>query len=140
MHSAAAAGYSATVLGVLYAGISAYWPAGGTALLSTVGSAVAPHSRRGGALVAAAWLTVAVKLAVSALGVLAVLRSHSADRPRRLLRVLAWVAAIVLGSVLTAVGVAVVSGLLRRGAHADPSALRWHAVLWDPDSCSEDCS
>jgi hypothetical protein len=85
--------------------------------------------------VAAAWLTVAVKLAVSALGVLAIVRSGSSHRPRRLLRVLTWVAAIVLmlyGTVLTAVGVAVESGLVCHGAHADLIALRWHASLWDP--------
>ncbi len=64
MHSAAAA-YSAAAVGVLYAGISAYWAAGGTALLTTVGNAVEPHARTGAALVAAVWLTVAVKLAVS---------------------------------------------------------------------------
>jgi len=64
MHSAAAA-YSAAAVGVLYAGISAYWAASGTALL-------------------------------------------------------------------TAVGVAVESGLVRHGAHADLTALRWHAFLWDP--------
>ena len=55
--------------------------------------------------------------------------------PRRLLRVLTWVAAIVLmlyGTVLTAVGVAVESGLVRHGAHADLTALRWHALLSDP--------
>ena len=52
MHSAAAA-YSAAAVGVLYAGISAYWAAGGTALLTTVGNAVEPHARTGAALVAA---------------------------------------------------------------------------------------
>ena len=53
MHSAAAA-YSAAAVGVLYAGISAYWAAGGTALLTAVGNAVEPHARTGAALVAAA--------------------------------------------------------------------------------------
>jgi hypothetical protein len=52
MHSAAAA-YSAAAVGVLYAGISAYWAAGGTALLTAVGNAVEPHARTGAALVAA---------------------------------------------------------------------------------------
>jgi hypothetical protein len=51
MHSAAAA-YSAAAVGVLYAGISAYWAAGGTALLTAVGNAVEPHARTGAALVA----------------------------------------------------------------------------------------
>lgn len=142
MHSAAAA-YSAAAVGVLYAGISAYWAAGGTALLTAAGNAVEPHARTGAALVAAVWLTVAVKLAVSALGVLAIVRSGSSHRPRRLLRVLTWVAAIVLmlyGTVLTAVGVAVESGLVRHGAHADLTALRWHAFLWDPWFLLWDCS
>jgi hypothetical protein len=52
MHSAAAA-YSAAAA-VLYAGISAHWAPGGTALLTATGNAVKPHARTGAALVAAA--------------------------------------------------------------------------------------
>jgi hypothetical protein len=39
---------------------------------------------------------------------------------------------MLYGTVLTAVGVAVESGLVCHGAHADLTALRWHASLWDP--------
>ena len=39
---------------------------------------------------------------------------------------------MLYGTVLTAVGVAVESGLVCHGAHADLIALRWHASLWDP--------
>ena len=51
---------------MLYAGISAYWAAAGTAVLTMAGNAVEPHARTGAALVAAVWLTVAVKLALVA--------------------------------------------------------------------------
>ena len=60
--------YGAAVLAALSAAVSAYWLAGGTWLLSTVGGVVEEQGRQGGALVAAGLaLVVVVKLAVAVL-------------------------------------------------------------------------
>jgi Protein of unknown function (DUF3995) len=126
---------AAFVVGGLYALISAYWGTGGTWLLDTVGGAFERGGREGSAaLLAVVWLTALLKLAASALGLLAVRRSLAPSR-RRLVRRLAWAAAVILtlyGGVLTLAGLLVETGVLSASADADRRALRWHAFLWDP--------
>jgi uncharacterized protein DUF3995 len=126
-----AAARAAFVLGVAYALVSAYWGAGGEALLGTIGGELARRGRAGDpGLLAVVWLTVALKLAAAVLGLLAV----RAAPPRRA-RGAAWAAAGILtlyGGVLTAAGLLVESGAIDPAADADRRALRWHAFLWDP--------
>jgi hypothetical protein len=86
------------MLGVLYAGVSAYWGAGGTALLDTIGGALEGEGRsRAAALLALVWITVMLKLAVSGLGLIAVGQPDwLGARQCRLARGAAWLAAIGL--------------------------------------------
>jgi hypothetical protein len=129
-----ATAYGSAALGLLSAGVSAYWTAGGTALLFTVGGQVEALARRGGtsALVLGTG-TTAAKLAAVAL-------SLSLVRPlgRRLARRLVTHAALAAGAVLTVYGSLqiVVGGLallgMAGGSPADPTALRWHVLFWDP--------
>ncbi len=113
------------------AAISAYWAAGGTGLLDTVGGAIARWGRDGGAGVRLALAAIVVlKLVAAWLPVGAV----RARRPRAVRR-LAWLEAAILtvyGGVLTATGLVVQAGLAGGGTHADWKALDWHAYLWDP--------
>jgi hypothetical protein len=128
---------AAAAIGIAYAGVSAYWGAGGTGLLSTLGGTLERLGREHspGALLVV-WLTVLAKLAVSVLGPAAVCPGWATlVRWRRGIRGLAWLAAAVLiayGGILTVVGVGVNAGLVHRSATADRTALRWHAYLWDP--------
>lgn len=109
---------------------SAYWAAGGTGLLDTVGGSIARWGRTGG---------VEVRLALTLIVVLKLLAAWlplAAVRPGRpAIRRLAWLEATILtvyGGVLTGAGLAVQTGLLGAGPDADWTALDWHAYLWDP--------
>ena len=105
--------YGAAVLAALSAAVSAHWLAGGTWLLSTVGGAVEAQGRRGGAVVTAGLaLVVVLKLAVAGLA-LALAHPPAGRRLQRL-----------VGTT------ALLTGVL--GEPADPTALRWHVLLWDP--------
>jgi hypothetical protein len=125
--------HGAAVLAGLSAAVSVYWLAGGTWLLSTVGGAVEVQGRQGGAVVAAGLaLIVALKLAVAVLG-LALAHPPAGRRLQRLLGAAALLAGGVLavyGGALVAVGAVALTGVL--GEPADPSALRWHVLFWDP--------
>jgi Protein of unknown function (DUF3995) len=125
------------VLGVLYAAVSAYWASGGTALLDTVGGVFQREGRTGGAgLIAVVWVTVLLKLLAATLGVVVVVgRPALAGAQRRLVRRMAWAAAVILilyGGVLSITGWLVQLDVVSPGANADHEALRWHAYLWDP--------
>jgi Protein of unknown function (DUF3995) len=116
---------------LLSAAISAYWAAGGTGLLDTVGGSIARWGRDGGANVRLALAAIVVlKLAASWLPARAV-----AEPCPRAVRRLAWLEAAILtvyGGVLTGTGLAVQAGLVGAGANADWKALDWHVYLWDP--------
>jgi hypothetical protein len=125
--------YGAAVLAALSAAVSAHWLAGGTWLLSTVGGAVEAQGRQGGAVVTAGLaLVVVLKLAVAGLA-LALAHPPAGPRLQRLVGTAALLAGGVLtlyGGVLVAVGALALTGVL--GEPADPTALRWHVLLWDP--------
>jgi hypothetical protein len=125
--------HGAAVLAALSAAMSAYWLAGGTALLSTVGGVVEEQGRQGGAVVAAGLALVVVgKLAVAVLA-LALAHSPAGRRLQRLVGLAGLLAGGVLtlyGGALVAVGALALTGVL--GEPADPTALRWHVFFWDP--------
>lgn len=128
---------AAAGLGVLYAAVSAYWGVGGTALLGTVGGTLEREARAHTAgLLAVVWTTVALKLAASGIGLLAIAQPQwLIPTRRRVVRAAAWLAAVVLmvyGGVLTLTGLLVQAGIVHASAHADRRALKWHAFLWDP--------
>ena len=129
----ASSAYGAAVLAALSAAVSAHWLAGGTWLLSTVGGAVEAQGRQGGAVVTGGLaLVVVLKLGVAGLA-LALAHPPAGRRLRRLGGTTALLAGSVLtlyGGVLVAVGALALTGVL--GEPADPTALRWHVLLWDP--------
>lgn len=130
-----AAALAAALLGVLFAGVSTYWALGGSWLLATVGGALEARGRAGDpAVVMLVWASVVLKLIAAFLGV-AVVRRWFGGVLGRLVRIAAWVAAVVLvlyGAVLTIGGSLVVSGVITPSPDADLRAIRWHAFFWDP--------
>jgi len=131
--SARGPAYAAAGLAFAYAAVSAYWTAGGTALLDTVGGGLERLARVGGtAGLLLGVVTVLLKVAGGVLA-LALVRPFGDRVPARLLE---WTA-LAAGAVLTLYGAGQVllgglalTGLL--GEPADPRALRWHVLLWDP--------
>ncbi len=123
------------MVGLSYAAVSAYWAAGGTRLLNTVGGVferAGPSQAIGLALLI--WLVVMVKVVAAALPLAAVTGSGPLAT-RGLTHTLAWLEGAILtgyGLVLTVVGLLVEAQIIRAGTHADHLALLWHAYLWDP--------
>jgi len=103
-------------------------------LLSTVGGALEAIARSGGpAAVALGAGTTAAKLAGGALG-LALVRPWGRHLPQRLFDGLTLAAAALLvayGGPLVLTGSRRAAGTHRR-APAEPTALRWHVLFWDP--------
>jgi len=122
---------SASVLMLVSAATSAYWAAGGTGLLNTVGGSIARWGRDGGADVRLALAAIVVLKLVAAW-----LPTRAIREPRQAtIRRLAWLQAAILtayGGVLTGTGLAIQAGVLHTGADPDWKALDWHAYLWDP--------
>lgn len=136
---AAAAAIGAAVLGLVNAGVSAYWAAGGEALLDTIGGDIERWGREGGTTVVVALSFVAVLKTMVALAA-PILAGVGGDwlpawTRARVPRALGWAAAATLtlyGGVLTIVGVLVQTGVADASTDADPTALAWHTYLWDP--------
>lgn len=123
---------AAAVVGVLYALVSAYWAAGGTALLDTIGGSLEHTARaRGLATTATLSIVAALKLFGAWLPIAVVANAQPSGRARRLAQIEAALLT-VYGLVLTSVGLLVQAGVIHRGAHADQKALAWHAFFWDP--------
>jgi hypothetical protein len=113
------AAYGAAALALGYATVSAYWTAGGTALLSTVGGAVEDAARRGGG--AAVLLGLAVTgMKLGGAGVaLALVRPWGRRLPTRLLEGTALTGGLLLtgyGGLLVLVGAAALLGAFGDGA------------------------
>jgi hypothetical protein len=125
--------YAAAVLAVGYAAVSAYWTAGGTALLDTVGGAPERAAHTGGAsAVLLGAVTVLLKLA-GALLALALVGPFGRRVPPVLLERTALAAGVVLtlyGGAQVLLGALALTGVL--GEPGNPRALRWHVLLWDP--------
>ena len=130
---------AALVVGAAFAGVSIYWGLGGTAMLATVGGALAAGRRSGTlATTSLVWAAVVLKIIAAVLPLTLVSsRSHGLRfrRRQRILRPLIWVEAVVLtgyGLVQCVVGWLVQFGVIHTPATADHYALAWHAWLWDP--------
>ena len=124
-----AASGAAVVLAVASAACSAYWTAGGTALLDTVGGAIERLAQERTPTA----LTLGVGTVLAKL-VAAGLAWALPRRPRRPVRVLAWLAGGLLtlwGGANVLLGALVLTGALDLGPVADERALRWHVLLWD---------
>ncbi len=92
----AAIALAALLVGVMYAGMSAYWGLGGTGLLDTIGGTLEREGRAGNAgLLVVLWVTVVLKLAAAILGLVAVLRPRWVrPRHRQIARRAAWACAL----------------------------------------------
>ena len=129
------AGYAACVLALLYAAVSLYWAAGGTAGLSTIGGGLEELGRaRDPGIVALVWITGLLKVLAGLLA-LALVRPWGRVLPRRLLLVTAWGGATLLalyGGLLVVVQALLVSGVIAPAGSVDWTALWWHLLVWDP--------
>ena len=129
MTSRRAAAVVAAALGFASAAVTAYWLAGGTAALDTVGGEIERlAAERSTALVAGLAATLALKLAASALAV-ALAASRPARRAVVRLALVAGIGLTLYGGALVLVGALVLAGLGE--PPADPYALRWHVFFWD---------
>lgn len=131
------AAWCAFVLGVASAAVSAYWAAGGTALLDTVGGSIERWGReRSFAVLVVLVAVAALKLVIAVAAPLAAGAVHApAWMAGRVPRLLGWIAGGTLalyGGVLTAAGLLVQSGVIEPGPEADRHALAWHTWFWDP--------
>ncbi len=122
----------ACLVGLAYAGISAYWASGGTWLLATVGGSLARRGGHGAGVVAAVWAAVVLKAVGALVPLVVVRRVLEAGWARRAL-VVAWVEAgllVVYGFTWSA------TEILVEVAGSPPASKRrayaWHAYLWDP--------
>lgn len=131
-HRALAWVWVAAAAGLLHAGFSAYWAAGGGLLLDTVGEwAVELRDSAPGA--AAAGLgAIALLKAIAA--VLPVAVAYGRIPRPAVWRVLSWLGAVGLvlyGGANTVISNMVLAGVLGSGDH-NRAAMVGHAWLWDP--------
>jgi hypothetical protein len=128
------AAYTACAWGVIFAGVSFYWALGGRALLDTLGGAIERRALAGdNALLAAVWITGALKLVGAALA-LALARPWGRRLPRRLVLMLAGLCAILLtlyGGLLEVGNALVATHVLKMSQPIEWKALRWHLWVWD---------
>lgn len=129
-HLASRPAYVAAGLAFASAAVTAYWVAGGTGLLDTVGGPLErlARERSAGALA----LGLAVVAGKAGAGLLALRLARPAPG-RRLARVgLAGGGLLALyGGVLVVVGAAVLLGVIQPSGSVDRRALGWHVGLWD---------
>ncbi|PWJ26932.1 uncharacterized protein DUF3995 [Branchiibius hedensis] len=117
----------AAVCGLLHAAVSAYWAAGGTALLATLGETILT------AVGDSTWLLWPVTAVKTLVAVLPLVFERTGWPP--LTRALAWLAGAVLvlwGGINTITGNLVLSGIISPAGGYDRDAMIGHAWLWDP--------
>lgn len=127
--------YGAALVAAGSAVTSAYWAAGGTLGLDTLGGQIEEMARSGRPEARLLALAAVVLKLVGVAFALALVQRWGAAVPRRLLVVSGWAAAgvLVLYGGLNVLGAAlVVSGIVPAGPETDLYALRWHMLLWDP--------
>ena len=117
----------AAICGLVHATVSAYWAAGGTTLLATLGGTILA------AVGDRTWLLWPVAAVKALVAVLPLLFERSGWPP--LTRTLGWLAGAVLvtwGGLNTVVGNLVLSGTISPAGGYDRQAMIGHAWLWDP--------
>ncbi|WP_171058279.1 DUF3995 domain-containing protein [Modestobacter altitudinis] len=127
--TARAAAGTAAGLALASAAVTAWWTAGGTALLDTVGGAFESLAEDRSAPAVLLGLGVVAAKLVAAVLALALLRRT--PRGVRLLALLAGLLLTLWGAANVILGGAVLTGLLDLGPVADERALRWHVFCWD---------
>ena len=123
--------YGSAGLALLPAAASAYWALGAGASLSSVGGDLEAIARSGGAAAVALGAGTTAELAD---GPLALVWPCGRHLPQRLLDGLAVATAALLvayGGLLVLAGAGALLGLTG-SAPAEPTALRWHVLFWDP--------
>jgi hypothetical protein len=128
-------GYAACVWSLLFAAISFYWAAGGTAGADTIGDAITePALAREPMWVAILWASAVFKLAGAGLALL-LLGVWASVVLRRLLLVCGWGAAIILslyGGLSLIQHALMAADILDLPNSLDLRAVRWHLAMWDP--------
>ena len=127
-----AAALAACAVGLVYAGLSAYWALGGTWLLSTVGASLARPGGQGPVVVVGVWAAVVLKLLASLVPLVVVRVVFEGSWARRAV-VLAWVETAVLvvyGFAWSATEILV--EIFSSPPASERQAYAWHAYLWDP--------
>jgi len=125
-------GYAAFAWALLFAALTFYWAAGGTAGAHTLSREIRePALRRDGGFVAILWATGVLKVGAALLA-LAFVRPWGRSVPRWLLLVAGWGTAALLtlyggigmtGALLSELGVT---------ESTDPGVVRWYLFLWEP--------
>ena len=127
-------GFAGVKLLLLHAGLSAYWAAGGTALLGLLSDGINEMAaERATSTIAMIWSVAVLKVAVALIG-LGVLRGWFTSAVAPL--ALAVTRVVALGLVLyagmqLAGGLLVVAGLIESGAETG-TAFRAYLLLWGP--------
>ena len=126
------AGDAAAVWAFLFATLSLYWAAGGTAGLRTVSREIRERAvAREPGFVAILWVTVALKV-VAGLLALALGRRWGRASLRRLVVIAGWSTGVLL-VLYGGVGlVAAVMAELGVTESTDPATTRWYLFLWEP--------
>jgi hypothetical protein len=129
-------GYAACLWALLFAALSFYWAAGGTAGGVTIGPSLERLGRtRDPEFVVILWATGALKVGVGALA-LALTQPWGRRFPRWALLTAAWSAVAILalyeGAASLVQHALMVSGVIATPAGLGATAARWHLYLWDP--------
>lgn len=129
------AAYAAFGWALVFAAMSFYWAAGGTAGLDTLGNELERDARaREPDAIALVWLTAVLKVLGAALA-WALVRPWERSMWRRILLAASWSVGLLL--LLYAIASFAQHGLMKVGAIDTPEALgsfalTWHLALWDP--------
>lgn len=120
---------AASVFGMIHAGFSFYWAAGGTVLVWSLGTGMV-ESFRG-----REWLLAPIAVVKLAAAVVPLALARSSWPARRVTRWACWLGALVLvvwGGLNTVVGNLVLAGVIRPESSYDRPGMIGHAYLWDP--------
>jgi len=123
----------AASFGVVHAGFSLYWAAGGRWLVPTLGEWAVRAAQEQPARTALALAVIGVVKLVAAATPVAV--EYGVVAGRRLIRAVSWLGSIGLiayGGTYAGVGLAVLAGLIRPDGGYERDAMIGHAALWDP--------
>jgi hypothetical protein len=127
--------YMAAAWAFVFAAMSFYWAAGGTAGASTLGETITRAGReREPLFVAILWGTGALK-AIAGVGPLALARPWGGRIPRWISLVATWSAGVLFalyGGANLAVRGLMAAGAIETPASMHSTAARWHLLLWDP--------